>query len=136
TLAGQKYDVIFFLGTLYHLKNPFFLLESLARLTKYCFMSTRIAKQTAEGSPLAPYPVAYLLGPQECNDDDTNFWIFSDRGLKRCINRKGWTWLGYRRIGDKTVSPRADPARHERGFCRWKKGKLVLPADPNPATPG
>src|SRR6266849_7969713 len=44
SLAGQKYDAVFLLGTLYHLKNPFFLLESLARLTRYCFVSTRIAK--------------------------------------------------------------------------------------------
>src|SRR5205814_10677151 len=87
SLAGQKYDAIFFLGTLYHLKNPFFLLESLARLTRYCFVSTRIAKQTADGQLLSQYPVAYLLGPQECNNDDTNFWIFSEQGLKRLIDR-------------------------------------------------
>ena len=54
SLAGQKYDAVFFLGTLYHLKNPFFLLESLARITKYCFVSTRIAKQTADGQSLSP----------------------------------------------------------------------------------
>ena len=93
SLAGQKYDAVFFLGTLYHLKNPFFLMESLARLTKYCFVSTRIAKQTADGQSLSPYPVAYLLGPQECNNDDTNFWIFSDHGLKRLIERTGWNLL-------------------------------------------
>ena len=61
SLAGQKYDAVFFLGTLYHLKNPFFLLEGLARMTKHCFVSTRIAKQTADGQSLSPYPVAYLL---------------------------------------------------------------------------
>src|ERR1700719_1053855 len=55
SLAGQKYDAVFFLGTLYHLKNPFFLLESLARITKYCFLSTRIAKQTADGQSLSAY---------------------------------------------------------------------------------
>ena len=48
SLAGQKYDAVFFLGTLYHLKNPFFLLESLARLTRYCLVRTCIAKQTAD----------------------------------------------------------------------------------------
>ena len=78
SLAGQKYDAIFFLGTLYHLKNPYFLLESLARMTKYCFVSTRIAKRTADGQLLSQYPVVYLLAPQECNNDDTNFWIFSE----------------------------------------------------------
>ena len=37
SLAGQKYDAVFFLGTLYHLKNPFFLLESLARIDEILF---------------------------------------------------------------------------------------------------
>ena len=30
TLSGEKYDAIFLLGILYHLKNPFFVLEKLA----------------------------------------------------------------------------------------------------------
>jgi hypothetical protein len=135
-LVGQKYDVIFFLGTLYHLKNPFFVLERLARLTTYCFLSTRIAKQTADGSPLAAYPVAYLLGPQECNDDDTNFWIFSDQGLKRLIDRTGWNLLSYLTIGDTTSSTPADRERDERAFCLLEKRPPVLAATPNPAPAG
>ena len=136
SLTGQKYDVVFFLGTLYHLKNPFFLLESLARITKYCFVSTRIAKQTADGQPLSPYPVAYLVGPQECNNDDTNFWIFSDHGLKRLIERTGWNLLSYVTIGDTASSTPADPGRDERAFCLLKKKPAVLSASPNPVPPG
>jgi len=48
-LAGEKYDVIFLLGTLYHLKNPFFVLEKLAQITRYCFVSTRVARHTTDG---------------------------------------------------------------------------------------
>src|SRR5262249_32332029 len=136
SLAGQKYDVIFFLGTLYHLKNPFFLLESLARITKYCFLSTRIARQTADGSPLASHPVAYLLEPRECNNDDTNFWIFSDQGLKRLIDRTGWDLLSYLTIGDTTRSDPADPERDERAFCLLKKRPPSFTAAPNPVPAG
>ena len=136
SLAGQKYDAVFFLGTLYHLKNPFFLLESLARITKYCFVSTRIAKQTADGQSLSPYPVAYLLGPQECNNDDTNFWIFSDHGLKRLIERTGWNLLSYVTIGDTAGSTPADPKRDERAFCLLEKRPPLLSADPNPVPAG
>jgi tRNA (mo5U34)-methyltransferase len=132
SLAGQKYDAVFFLGTLYHLKNPFFLLESLARITKYCFVSTRIAKQTADGQSLSPYPVAYLLGPQECNNDDTNFWIFSDHGLKRLIERTGWNLLSYVTIGDTASSTPADSEKDERAFCLLEKRRPVLSASPNP----
>ena len=130
SLAGQKYDVVFFLGTLYHLKNPYFLLESLARITRYCFLSTRIAKQTADGSSLAPHPVAYLVGPQECNNDDTNFWIFSDQGLKRLIDRTGWNLLSYVTIGDTAGSTPADPKRDERAFCLLEKRPPLLSAEP------
>ncbi len=136
SLTGQKYDAIFFLGTLYHLKNPFFLMESLAQLTKYCFVSTRIAKQTADGQSLSPYPVAYLLGPQECNNDDTNFWIFSEQGLKRLIDRTGWNLLSYVTIGDTANSTPADPKRDERAFCLLEKRPPLLSADPNPVPAG
>ena len=136
SLAGQKYDAVFFLGTLYHLKNPFFLLESLARITKYCFVSTRIAKQTADGQSLSPYPVAYLLGPQECNNDDTNFWIFSDHGLKRLIERTGWNLLSYVTIGDTASSTPADPEKDERAFCLLEKRRPLLSASPNPVPAG
>ena len=132
SLAGQKYDAVFFLGTLYHLKNPFFLLESLARITKYCFVSTRIAKQTADGQSLSAYPVAYLLGPQECNNDDTNFWIFSDHGLKKLIERTGWNLLSYITIGDTISSTPADPHHDERAFCLLEKQPPILTANPNP----
>ena len=135
-LASQKYDAIFLLGTLYHLKNPFFLLESLARIAKYCFLSTRIARQTADGSPMASHPVAYLLEPRECNNDDTNFWIFSDQGLKRLIDRTGWNLLSYLTIGDTTGSTPADPERDERAFCLLKKRQPSFTANPNPVPAG
>jgi tRNA (mo5U34)-methyltransferase len=64
--------------------------------------SRGIARQTADGFPLSKYAVAYLLGPEECNNDSTNFWIFSDEGLKRLIHRTGWSILAYTTIGDKT----------------------------------
>jgi tRNA (mo5U34)-methyltransferase len=136
SLADERYDAVFFLGTLYHLKNPFFLLESLARITKYCFVSTRIAKKTADGQSLSQYPVAYLLGPQECNNDDTNFWIFSDHGLKTLIDRTGWKLLSYVTIGDTASSTPADPKRDERAFCLLEKRPPFLSASPNPAPAG
>jgi tRNA (mo5U34)-methyltransferase len=136
TLPAQKYDAIFLLGTLYHLKNPFFVLESLARIAKYCFLSTRIARQTADGSPLASHPVAYLLEPRECNNDDTNFWIFSDQGLKRLIERTGWNLLSYLTIGDTARSTPADPERDERAYCLLKKRPPLFTANPNPVPTG
>ncbi len=132
-LFADRYDAVFLLGVLYHLKNPFSILEGLAQITRYCFLSTRIAQQTVDGSPLSKYPVAYLLGPEECNNDSTNFWIFSDTGLKRLIHRTGWNILAYTTIGDTNNSTPADPNHDERVFCVLEsKAMIGLSAVPNP----
>src|SRR4030095_7882915 len=137
TLSGEKYDAIFLLGVLYHLKNPFFVLEKLAAIGRYCFLSTRIARQTDNGQSISQAPIAYLLGPQECNNDSTNFWIFSDEGLKRLIHRTGWSILAYTTIGDKTNSTPADPNHDERVFCVLKSNAITeISAFPNPVRAG
>jgi 2-polyprenyl-3-methyl-5-hydroxy-6-metoxy-1,4-benzoquinol methylase len=135
-LPSKKYDVIFLLGTLYHLKNPFFVLEKLAQMTRYCFASTRIARQTPDGHLLSPYPVAYLLGPRECNDDCTNYWIFTDEGLNRLFDRTGWNVLSQVNIGDTTNSTPADRDRDERAFVFLRRVEATLSASPNPVPPG
>jgi tRNA (mo5U34)-methyltransferase len=135
-LPSEKYDVIFFLGTLYHLKNPFLILEKLAQISRYCFLSTRIARQTADGHPLSPYPLAYLLGSQECNNDFSNYWIFSDEGLKRLTDRTGWSRLSQLTTGDTTSSTPSEPDRDERAFCFLKHIEPALSASPNPVPSG
>lgn len=133
TLSGEKYDAIFLLGILYHLKNPFFVLEKLAAITRYCFLSTRIARQTDNGQQISQGPIAYLLGPQECNNDSTNFWIFSEEGLKRLINRTGWDLLSYLSIGVTANSTPADPEQDERAFCLLRSKMVpMVTASPNP----
>jgi tRNA (mo5U34)-methyltransferase len=117
SLPSEKYDTIFLLGILYHLKNPFFVLEKLARIARRCFLGTRVTKNTPDGHSLARYPVAYLLGPEECNNDSTNFWIFSGEGLKRLIHRTGWNILAYTTIGDTRNSTPTDADHDERAFC-------------------
>ena len=62
-------------------------------------------------------PVAYLLGPAECNNDSTNYWIFSDAGLRRILDRAQWDIKDYRVFGD---THEADPFNLEhdaRAFC-------------------
>ena len=136
-LFAETYDAVFLLGILYHLKNPFSILERLAHATKYCFLSTRIARQTADGLPLSKYPLAYLLGPEECNNDSTNFWIFSDEGLKRLIQRTGWNILAFTTVGDKNSSKPADPNHDERAICILRSDAVFgLSASPNPVPIG
>jgi len=117
SMPSEKYDMIFLLGILYHLKNPFFVLEKLARIARRCFLGTRVTKNAPDGHSLARYPVAYLLGPEECNNDSTNYWIFSGEGLKRLIHRTGWNILAYTTIGDTRNSTPTDADHDERAFC-------------------
>jgi len=87
----RQFDFCLFLGILYHLKNPFHALEKLASHAKFCFLSTRIARQSPEGNTnFENLPIAYLVDADQCNHDPTNYWIFSPAGLKRLTQRAGW----------------------------------------------
>ena len=43
TLPQREYGLVFFLGVLYHLKNPYYALEQIARQSRHMLVSTRVA---------------------------------------------------------------------------------------------
>lgn len=119
----HRYDAVFLLGTLYHLRNPYFALEHLANNSRYCFLSTRVARWVESGfwpwqwrGYIRNVPVAYLLDPMECNNDSTNYWIFSEAGLKRIVQRAGWEICDFRTYGSRFASNPRDEKRDERAF--------------------
>ncbi|SFE45617.1 Methyltransferase domain-containing protein [Actinopolyspora alba] len=117
-LPAEHYRAVLFLGLLYHLKNPFYVLETLARHSELCFVSTRIAQLSPDhGTRFAEQPVAYLLHPTEANNDATNFWIFSEAGLRRLFDRTGWEVLDFTTVGRTTDSDPAAQDRDERAFA-------------------
>lgn len=127
-LSAKRYELAFFLGILYHLRNPYLALESLAHQAHYAFVSTRIARfnvaQGSEGTDfnrtriaLRDAPVAYLVAPDETNNDATNFWMFSEAGLRRILNRCGWDILDFATFGNTKDSDPATNAGDERAFC-------------------
>lgn len=65
-------------------------------------------------------PVAYLLDDLESNNDPTNYWIFSDAGLRRILKRTGWEILDYITVGNTTDSDPASAQGDERAFCLVK----------------
>jgi len=120
-LPRANYGLALFLGTLYHLKNPFYVLEKLAAVADWCMVSTRVAQVTPGArARIEAEPVAYLLGPREINDDPTNFWIFSAVGLTRVLERAGWIPVGAKRIGCAVDSDPVNPAADERMFVLAK----------------
>ncbi len=120
SLPGKKYDLIFFLGILYHLKNPFYALEALSKKTEFLILSTRIAKYTNDGSDMSKYPLAYLVGEKECNNDSTNYWIFSLEGFKRILQRTHWNILHLETFGDTVNSNPSMSENDERVFVLLK----------------
>jgi SAM-dependent methyltransferase len=117
-LPREHYDLIVFLGILYHLKNPLYVLENLAKHTRYCVLSTRVARRFPDGREIPPaQPIAYLVGEDELNRDPSNFWIFSHAGLRRLFERTFWRVIEYASVGDTRSSTPVGAEHDERVFC-------------------
>ncbi len=117
-LPEDRYALVFFFGTLYHLKNPFYVLETLAGHSKHCLLSTRVARRTPDKQVgFDDLPIAYLLDERETNNDPTNYWIFSNTGLRRLLGRAGWDVRTYCNTGNTLDSDPASPQGDERAFC-------------------
>jgi tRNA (mo5U34)-methyltransferase len=109
---GSGYGLALLLGVLYHLKNPFLVLETLARNSRHLFLSTRIASLAPGGNlDFGAFPLAYLVDDHELNQDNTNFWIFSETALKRLVRRAGWDVRSFGTVGAKPS--RSDPVTPE-----------------------
>jgi 2-polyprenyl-3-methyl-5-hydroxy-6-metoxy-1,4-benzoquinol methylase len=105
-LPSQKFGLIFMLGTLYHLKNPFFVLEKLAKYSKWLLLGTRTMRKLFNvKKDLSTFPIAYLLNSYECNNDSTNYWVFTNEGLKRLLLRSGWDIYDFGFCGYKNSTP-------------------------------
>jgi SAM-dependent methyltransferase len=127
-LPSGDYDVAILLGVLYHLRNPFYVLEELARRASYCLLSTRIARRFPDGTPVPPdLPMAYLLEERELNNDETNYFIFSDFGLRTLLARTHWDVCDSMTTGGTLDSDPIRPDRDERFFCLLKSryGRLT-----------
>ena len=120
TLPQQGYDLVFLLGILYHLKNPYFILEKLSKIATHVVLSTRVARYLPDGRSIKGSSVAYLLDLDESNNDATNYWIFSETGLNRLVHRSGWRILASKTVGDTITSNPSDPHRDERCFMLLK----------------
>jgi hypothetical protein len=104
-LPRDRYGLVLLLGILYHLKNPLYVLEELARRARHCIVNTRVARLAGpERTPVGHLPIAYLVGADELNADATNFWIFTPAGLERIAQRAGWEVLARLNVGETSAS--------------------------------
>ncbi len=115
----ESYDFVIFLDILYHLRNPLGALINLSRAARYMALSTRICERMPTGESLANVPCAYLLAPFEAAaNDPTNYWMFTEAGLSRTLERGGWRVLKRAFFGypGNDSSP-SDPAKDKRIIC-------------------
>jgi tRNA (mo5U34)-methyltransferase len=127
-LPASSYGMTLLLGTLYHLKNPFYVLETLAKSSRYCVLSTRIAAVTPSKTKIEKEPLAYLLDDREANDDSSNYWIFSPHGLLRLVKRTGWRVIGHTLTASKKRPSPADPEADSRMFLLLRSQLRSSPA--------
>jgi SAM-dependent methyltransferase len=116
-LPAPRYELALCLGILYHLKNPYYALECLARHSRYAILSTRIAGTIPPWLPDArSFTGAYLLDTRELNSDPSNFWIFTEAGLRRLLKRAGWRVIAHTAAGPAESDPWSLD-RDQRMFC-------------------
>ena len=104
-----------FFGILYHLKNPYGVLESLAAQARYCLLSTAITRFAPDQTGVNHLPVAFLAGGDGLRGDGTNYWIFSEAGLRTLLDRTGWEvcdWTVSAAEGFRPLGRAARRARH------------------------
>jgi hypothetical protein len=127
-LPVRRCGLAFCLGILYHLKNPYSLLETLAATASYCLLSTAITRfapdQQTEVNHL---PVAFLAGRDGLRGDETNYWIFSETGLRTLLDRSGWEVCDWLVVGAED-SVLWSTQRDERVFCLLRS--QAFPAAP------
>ncbi len=125
-LPLRRCGLALFFGILYHLKNPYGVLESLAAQARYCLLSTAITRFAPDRTGVNHLPVAFLAGGDGLRGDGTNYWIFSEAGLRTLLDRTGWE------VCDWTVSAAEgsilwDAQRDERVVCLLRSRRFDAP---------
>jgi tRNA (mo5U34)-methyltransferase len=94
-------DFAFFLGILYHLRNPMMALIALAESVEFMVVSTPVfSRLQVDGENIEDWQCAALTPCRFFNDDPTNYWWFTPANLRTVLSRSGWRVLDEFRIGD------------------------------------
>jgi tRNA (mo5U34)-methyltransferase len=113
--AGGTFDVVFFLGVLYHLPNPMLALERVASVARDFLVLETVVDMVGFGRPAA----AFYPG-RELNGDPTNWWGPNEAAVHGMLKAVGFTRV-------ETVTPtRSAPYRAARAVYHALKGKNQL----------
>lgn len=81
-----QFDVVLFLGVLYHVKDPYSCLEAAARMC-----SEHLIIETVTALAHEPLPAMRLYKPGELGGDPTNFWAPNIAALEVMLNSFGFS---------------------------------------------
>jgi tRNA (mo5U34)-methyltransferase len=119
-LAPEKvgsFDVVLFLGVLYHVPNPLLALERVASVSKGLLILETVVDMVGIGRPAAAfYP------DKELNNDPTNWWGPNHAAVKGLL-----TAAGFARV-DVITPPPSAPYRAARAIYHRLKGKNTVAA--------
>ncbi len=89
-VLGERFDIVLFLGVLYHLRHPLLALDGVRALTKeYAVVETEICD--AKIAPLSHEPVAMFFRRDELNADHSNWFVPSLRTLVDWCESSGFS---------------------------------------------
>ncbi|MBI5280608.1 MAG: hypothetical protein HY858_02915, partial [Candidatus Solibacter usitatus] len=93
------------------------MLEEIAKSCAYCVLTSRVTRYAADRqTDIGSLPVAYLVDKHETNGDPTNYWIFTQAGLRRALTRANWRISAMMTRGA-TESDPASAGGDERAYC-------------------
>ena len=125
-LPAGRCGLALFFGVLYHLKNPLGVLETLSGHARYCLLSTAVARSTPDGRvDMQNAPLAYLANRDGLKGDETNYWIFSEAGLRVLVDRAGWDVCDWMTTSDPEATLWG-AQRDERVFCLLRSRAFPL----------
>jgi tRNA (mo5U34)-methyltransferase len=107
--VGGVFDVVLFLGVLYHVKDPLKCLEQAASVT-----GERMVVETETALDVLPWPVMRYYEASALNEDATNFWAPNRRALEAMFRD-----LGFKRF-EIVTHPCLKP--------NWKRTRVVMHA--------
>ena len=103
------FDVVLFLGVLYHVKDPLRCLEQVASVAR-----DQIVIETETALDILPWPVMRFYEGTELNNDPTNFWAPNRRCLEGMLREVGF--------------PRTEFAIHPTHGKHWKRTRQIVHA--------
>lgn len=109
------FDVVFFLGVLYHVKHPLLALERVASVTRGLLILETVVDMVGVARPaMAFYP------GRELNGDPTNWWAPNDGAMHGMLQA-----VGFERVKPVTPAP-STPFRAARAVSHWLRGRNAL----------